>query len=71
MAIGYYSMGLTGYEVLDIIYGIDDKIKWVYIGSQREQIAHTTKIYYTPSGRAFFRPYGNRRIYLDECMQIQ
>jgi hypothetical protein len=68
-AIAYYSLGLTGYEILDIIYGTDDKIKWVYVGTNREQIAHTTKIYYTSAGRAYFRPYGRRNIYLDECIK--
>lgn len=68
-AIGYYSMGLCGYEILKIIHGIEDKIKWVYVGTQREQRAHTTKIYYSNSGRAYFRPYGIMRIYLDECLR--
>lgn len=69
MSIGFYSMGLVGYEILDIIHDIDDKVKWVYVGMQREQKAHTTKVYYSNSGRAYFRPYGIRRIYLDECLK--
>jgi hypothetical protein len=64
-------MGLTGYEIISIEHGIDERITWVYVGSQREQIAHTTKIYYTSSGRAYFRPNAYRRIYLDECMRAQ
>jgi hypothetical protein len=67
--IGYYSCGLTGYEIHDIEHGINDSIKWLYVGSQREQRTHTTRIYYTAAGRAYFRPYGRRRIYLDECMR--
>lgn len=66
MKWGYYSLGLTGYEI-----GIkDDETALVlYVGTQREQIAKPYKIQYGTSGRAFVRPYG-RRIYLDECLTI-
>lgn len=67
-AIAYYSMGLAGYEITSVNFGIDDTITWRFVGAQREQKEHTTKLYYTNTGRAHFRPYGKRRIYLDECI---
>ena len=62
---GYYSLGLTGYEV-DIID--QDHVRWTFVGTNREQIAHRSKIYYTAGGRAYFTANG-RRIHLDECLR--
>ena len=61
---GYYSLGLCGYEVE---VKDDEHVYWLYVGTQREQIRHTAKIYYTAKGRAYFIT-GWRRIYLDECL---
>lgn len=62
---GYYSLGLTGYEV-DIIN--QDHVRWIFVGTNREQIAHRAKIYYTAGGRTYFTANG-RRIHLDECLR--
>lgn len=40
---GYYSLGLSGYEV-DIID--QDHVRWLFVGTDREQIAHRAKVYY-------------------------
>ena len=63
---GYYSLGISGYEMK-----IDDDgehVIWIYVGSNREQLTHRTKIYYTSKGRSYFIANG-RRIYLDECIR--
>ena len=44
---GYYSLGLSGYEV-DIID--QDHVRWLFVGTDREQIAHRAKVYYTGGG---------------------
>ncbi len=64
---GYYSLGLCGYEVK--VNDDCDSVSWVWVGSQREQIAHRAKISYTAKGRAYFRT-PHRRIYLDECLRF-
>ena len=46
---GYYSLGLSGYEV-DIID--QDHVRWLFVGTDREQIAHRAKVYYTGGGRS-------------------
>ena len=48
---GYYSLGLSGYEV-DIID--QDHVRWLFVGTDREQIAHRAKVYYTGGGRPYF-----------------
>jgi hypothetical protein len=63
---GYYSLGLAGYEVT---VRDEETASVLFVGTQREQIAHDHKIQYSPSGRAFVRTYG-RRIYLDQCLRI-
>lgn len=62
---GYYSLGLAGYEV-DIID--KDHIRWLFVGTDREQIAHRARIYYTTGGRPYFNANG-RRIHLDQCLR--
>ena len=66
MKTGYYSLGLTGYE---ITIKNQDTASVLFVGTQREQIARDHKIQIAPSGRAFVRTRG-RRIYLDECMTV-
>lgn len=58
-----------GIEILDIEYGINDKIIWRYNhGTPGKK--HTSIIYYTvKSGRAYFKVNG-RREYLDEYMRV-
>lgn len=62
---GYYSLGLTGYEVemLD-----QDHVSWLFVGTNREQIRHKAKVYSTAGGRSYFIANG-RRIHLDECLR--
>lgn len=45
---GYYSLGLTGYEVS--INQDCESVTWIYVGSNREQLTHRAKIYYTKGG---------------------
>lgn len=69
-AIGAYPMSnWGGLEILDILYGIDDRVIACFnLGTGRQQIRHH-KICYTPAGRAYF--WKNRtRFYLDEIMRI-
>lgn len=66
MRCGYYSLGLTGYDLWDDPND-PGRIMALYIGSQREQIAHSYKIQKTLAGRLFVRP-NRRRIYLDEVL---
>lgn len=68
LAIAYYSMGLAGYEILSVNFGINETVTWRLVGTRNEHRNHTTKLYYTASGRGYFRPYGDRRIYMDECI---
>ena len=56
--------GITGYNVWR--YRDDaDHVMVLYVGTQREQLAHKYKVQHTPGGRPFVRPNG-RRIYIDE-----
>lgn len=59
-----YSFGLEGIEILDILYGVEDKIIWRYSTDKK---IHYTKIYY--KNRAYFKA-DNRKIYLDECLRV-
>ena len=63
---GYYSLGLTGYEVST--NNDCESVTWIYVGSNREQLTHKAKIYYTKGGRAYFNALG-RRIHLDLCLR--
>lgn len=63
---GFYSLGLTGYEVS--INNDGESVSWIFVGSNRNQIAHRAKIYYTKGGRAYFNVPG-RRIHLDLCLR--
>ena len=64
-AVAVYSMGLVGYEVLDIVYGIDDYIITRY---SHDRSLHKTKIYYN-NDRTYTKLYG-RRVYMDECLRV-
>ena len=65
--IGYYS-GYSGIEIKEIQYGIDDYIVFVAGAWCSNKSVHRSKVYYTLSGRDYFRYNGNR-IYLDECIR--
>ena len=65
--IEYYS-GYSGIEIKDIQYGIEDYIIFVAGAWYGKKSVHRSKVYYTPSGRNYFKYEGNR-IYLDDCLR--
>ena len=54
--------------IYDVIYDIEDKIKfsWNICGKVRK--ARYSKIQYDKKGRSYFKSY-NLKIYLDECIR--
>lgn len=69
MAIAYYSLGICGYQINEIEHDCGEYyVKFVYVGTQREQKQQRRKVYTTSTGRAYFNT-GHRRIYLDECLR--
>lgn len=68
--IGVYAIcNWGGLVVLDIEYGIDDKIVTAFDGGETRQHIRRTKIHTTPSGRSCVRRYGVR-YYLDDIMRV-
>lgn len=65
--IGYYS-GFSGIEIKAIENGIDDYIVFVAGTWYGKKEVHRSRVYYTASGKAFFR-FNNNRIPLDECIR--
>ena len=53
--------------IYDVIYGIDDKVKftWSFCGNTRK--TRYSKIQHDKAGRSYFKSC-NRKIYLDECI---
>ena len=66
-AVAYYS-GFGGLEVKQIEYDINDYIIFIAGAWNGRRTAHRARIYYTLTGRAFFR-YNDARIPLDECIR--
>lgn len=67
--IGYYSIGnFGGLEILDIEYGIEDKLVTCFNWGTGRQMIRRNTIYTTPSGRQYIRKAGDR-YYLDEIMR--
>lgn len=67
--IGYYSMSnFGGLEILDIEYGIQDKLVTCFNWGTGRQMIRRNTIYSTPSGRQYIRKAGYR-FYLDEMMK--
>ena len=54
--------------IYDVIYDIEDKIKFSWDFCGRVQKTRYSKIRYEKEGRSYFKSY-NRKIYLDECMR--
>ena len=54
--------------IYDVIYDIDDKIKFSWNICGKVQKTRYSKIQYDKEGRSYFKSY-NRKIYLDECMR--
>ena len=69
-AIGYYCMGnFGGLEILDIEYGINDKLITCFnFGTGRQMIRRNT-IYTTSNGRQYIRK-ARDRYYIDEMMSV-
>lgn len=65
----YTICNFGGIEILNIEYGIDDRIIYRYNFGQPEIKHHKAKIYYSVNGLPYFKTkYG--RIYLDDCICI-
>ena len=65
----YYSVTTNIHIIIyDVIYDIDDKIKfsWNICGKVRK--ARCSKIRHEKEGRSYFKSY-NLKIYLDECIR--
>ena len=54
--------------IYDVIYDIEDKIKFSWNIRGKVKKAKYSKIRYDKEGRSYFKSY-NRKIYLDECMR--
>ena len=54
--------------IYDVIYGIDDKIKFSWDVCGKVKKTRYSKIQYDKEGRSYFKSY-NLKIYLDECMR--
>lgn len=68
-AIGYYCMGnYGGLEVLDIEYGIDDKLITCFNFGTGRQMIRRNKVLTTSNGRLYIRKAGYR-FYLDNIMR--
>ena len=61
-AIAYFSYGLWGCEVIDIIYDVDD-----YLVIRDKPRIYTRKVYESSKG-SYIKMYGSR-IYLDNIMR--
>lgn len=64
-----YSLGITGYELWNAP-DTPGHLMVLFVGAQQEQIAKRYKVRQTASGRQFVRP-NRRRIYLDQCVDIE
>lgn len=68
--IGTYCMSnWGGIEILDIEYGIDDRIVYRYNFGQPENKIHKARVYYSAGDRSYFNT-KHGRIYLGECMRV-
>ena len=54
--------------IYDVIYDIDDKIKFSWDVCGKVKKTRYSKIQYDKEGRSYFKSY-NLKIYLDECMR--
>ena len=68
-AIGYYGLdNFGGLEILDIKYGINDKLVTCFNWGTGRQMIRRNTVYSTPGGRQYIRKAGDR-YYLDEMMR--
>ena len=71
MIKSYYSVATNVCIIIyDVIYGIDDKIKFSWIVCGEVKKTRYAKIRYDKAGRSYFKTY-NHKIYLDECMRAE
>lgn len=64
----YNESAFSAWVILDILYGVDDKIvSAFYYGGQLSGIKRT-KFHYTPSGRAYIVRYG-KKLYIDNFVR--
>lgn len=68
--VKFYYLVTTNVRIIiyDVIYDIDDKIKFSWDFCGRVQKTRYSKIQYDKEGRSYFKSY-NHKIYLDRCMR--
>ena len=68
--IRFYYPATTNIHIIiyDVIYGIDDKIKFSWNICGKVKKTRYSKIRHEKEGRSYFKSY-NLKIYLDECMR--
>lgn len=64
--IAVYSFGLCGIQILDIEYGINDKV--IYLDTMGK--THKAVVKENTKGDSYFRYCGGFRIYLKECLRV-
>ena len=65
----YYSVTTNIYIIIyDVIYDIEDKIKFSWNICGKVQKTRYSKIRHEKEGRSYFKSY-NLKIYLDECIR--
>lgn len=68
-AIGYYTLSnFGGLEILDVEYGINDKLVTCFNWGTGRQMIRRNTVFTTPGGRQYIRKAGDR-YYLDEMMR--
>lgn len=68
--IGYYSMGLAGFEVEELG---DETVAYTYLYpgmDESKKKAHKARVKYTANGRPYFISFQGRRVHLDECLRV-
>ena len=72
LSYGYWmNYGVTLF-VSDANFGPEDETIIFFTKDGRGDstfVSHVCKLYYTSSGRVYFR-YNNKRVYLDECLRF-
>lgn len=72
ISYGYWmNYGVTLF-VSDANFGPEDETIISFTKARKGDsifVSHVCKLYYTPSGRVYFR-YKNKRVYLDECLRF-
>ena len=65
----YTICNIGGIEIYDIEYGIDDRVYFAWIWTDKQSKKCYAKIRFNQAGRAYFitRKY---KIFLDECIRI-